>query len=143
MESELIREARALAEKIFSDSHFDNYYFHNLNHTKEVVNAVTEIGEQSSLTKEELEAATVAAWLHDTGYLQGPINHEEASVKIAGDLFRRLSTPVGKINLINNAILATRIPQSPKSMVDKVLCDADLYHLSEKNYDSKGTLLRH
>ncbi|MEJ7645776.1 MAG: Pycsar system effector family protein [Chryseolinea sp.] len=142
MESELIREARALSEKIFSDSRFDNYFFHNLSHTKEVVEAVNEIGIQSGLTKEELEAAVTAAWLHDIGYLHGPLNHEEASVKIAGDLFGRLTTPVGKINLINNAILATRIPQTPRSMVDKVLCDADLYHLSEKHYDSKGTLLR-
>ncbi len=142
MESELIKEARALAEKTFSDSHFNNYYFHNINHTREVVDAVNEIGVQSELTNEELEAAIAAAWLHDVGYLKGPMNHEEASVKIAGELFRKLSTPVGKINLINNAILATRIPQSPRSMVDKVLCDADLYHLSEKHYDSKGTLLR-
>jgi predicted metal-dependent HD superfamily phosphohydrolase len=142
MESELIKEARALAEMTFSDGHFNDYYFHNLTHTKEVVNAVNEIGIHSALTKEEMEAAITAAWLHDIGYLHGPLNHEESSIKIAGDLFRRLSTPVGQVNLITNAILATRIPQNPKSLVDRVLCDADLYHLSEKNYDSKGTLLR-
>ncbi|HTE29886.1 MAG TPA: Pycsar system effector family protein [Chryseolinea sp.] len=142
MESELIREARALAEKQFSSNAFDKCYFHNLDHTIEVANAASEIGIKSDLLPEELDAVIAAAWLHDLGYQEGAQNHEDNSIRMAADLVRRLGTPFGKVNLINNAILATRMPQQPKSMVDKVLCDADLYHLSEPDYEAKGDLLR-
>lgn len=142
MESELIREAKALAEQQFSDKAFDNYHFHNFEHTREVAAAAEDIGRQSNLTSEELELAVVAAWLHDIGYKQGAENHEENSVKAAASLFQRLGTPVGQINLINNAILSTKMPQHPKSMVDKVVCDADLFHLSDGSYEKKGALLR-
>ncbi len=142
MESELIREAKALAEKAFSEKVFEKYHFHNLIHTREVVEAVNDIGRHSELTQEELEVAITAAWLHDIGYKDGAANHEESSVKMAADLFRRLSTPIGKVALINNAIMSTRVPQHPKSIVDKVLCDADLHHLGGKDFESKGSLLR-
>lgn len=142
MDSELIREARSLAEREFADRTFDKYYFHNLDHTKEVVAAVNDIGKHCDLTNEEFEAAITAAWLHDIGYREGSENHEENSVKAASGLFAKLNTPIGKISMINSAILSTRIPQHPRSMVDKVLCDADLYHLATEECDEKGRLLR-
>lgn len=142
MDSELIREARKLAERQFADRTFDKYPFHNLAHTREVVDAVKEIGSHCELTDEEFEVALTAAWLHDIGYRDGSDNHEENSIKAAADLFIRMNTPIGKISMINSAILSTRVPQRPRSMVDKVICDADLYHLSTEACDEKGALLR-
>jgi len=43
---------------------------------------------------------------------------------------------------ILRAIPATRVPQSPKDMVSKVLCDADLMHLSYPDYFSRMEPLR-
>src|SRR5690606_9094099 len=40
------------------------------------------------------------------------------------------------------AILSTRMPQKPTSNIGRVLCDADLYHLSSDTCTEKATQLR-
>jgi predicted metal-dependent HD superfamily phosphohydrolase len=142
METKLVRESRLLAEQLFAQPEFDQLPFHNLNHTRDVVDAVKDIGMHSALTDEEMEACLAAAWLHDVGYKSGMKDHEKQSVAMAAELFKRLGTPVGVINLINNAILSTHMPQQPRSMVDKVLCDADLAHLAGPLCDTKAGMLR-
>lgn len=142
MESKLVRESRLLAEQVFTDPVFEQLPFHNLDHTRDVVDAVKEIGMHSSLTEEEMEASLSAAWLHDIGYKEGMKDHERQSVAMAAEVFKRLDTPVGVINMINNAILSTHMPQQPKSMVDKVLCDADLAHLAGPMCANKSAMLR-
>jgi predicted metal-dependent HD superfamily phosphohydrolase len=142
MESVLIDQAKALAEGVYKDHAFDKYFFHNLRHTEDVVAAVKDIGVRSDLTDEEIELALVAAWLHDLGYKYGADNHEESSARLAEELLERLSVPVKKIKIISSAILATRLPQKPKTLIEKVLCDADLYHLSNKTFQEKSELLR-
>ena len=142
METKLVRESRLLAEQVFSAPEFDQLPFHNLSHTKDVVEAVKEIGMHSELTEEEMEACIAAAWLHDVGYRSGMKDHEKQSVSVATELFQRLGTPVGMINMVNNAILSTHMPQQPRSIVDKVLCDADLAHLAGQLCEPKSILLR-
>ncbi len=142
MESALIDQAKSLAEGVFRDPVFEKYFFHNLRHTEEVVAAVKDIGMRSDLSDEEFELALVAAWLHDLGYKYGADNHEEPSSRLAEELLERLSVPTKKIKIISSAILATRLPQKPKTLIERVLCDADLYHLSNKTFEEKSELLR-
>lgn len=142
METRLVRESRLLAEQVFSDPEFSRLSFHNLSHTRDVVDAAKEIGMHSELTEEEMEACLAAAWLHDIGYRSGMKDHEQQSVAMAAGLFNRLGTPLGMINMINNAILSTHMPQQPRSIVDKVLCDADLAHLAGPLCQAKSAQLR-
>ena len=86
MESELINEARTFAENVFRDRTFENRPFHNLAHTRDVVSAVEEIGSHIELTDDEMESALIAAWLHDTGYLEGEGNHEAKASEKAREL---------------------------------------------------------
>jgi predicted metal-dependent HD superfamily phosphohydrolase len=142
MESELIRQARKMAEEVFKDRAFSNRPFHNIEHTKDVVNAVQIIGPQSDLSEEELESAIVAAWLHDIGYIDGAKDHEHNAALKAKELLERLGAPHRKQMEVTEAILATKVPQNPKSLVSKVICDADLFHLSSEQCEYKSTRLR-
>jgi predicted metal-dependent HD superfamily phosphohydrolase len=142
MESELIRQARKMAEEVFKDRAFSNRPFHNIEHTKDVVNAVQIIGPQSDLSEEELESAIVAAWLHDIGYIDGAKDHEHNAALKAKELLERLGAPHRKQMEVTEAILATKVPQNPKSLVSKVICDADLFHLSSDQCEYKSTRLR-
>jgi predicted metal-dependent HD superfamily phosphohydrolase len=142
MESELIRQARKMAEEVFKDRAFSNLPFHNIEHTKDVVNAVQIIGPQSDLSEEELESAIVAAWLHDIGYIDGAKDHEHNAALKAKELLERLGAPHRKQMEVTEAILATKVPQNPKSLVSKVICDADLFHLSSDQCEYKSTRLR-
>jgi predicted metal-dependent HD superfamily phosphohydrolase len=142
METELIRKARILAENTFSGKVFEKHNFHNLFHTQEVVRAAEIIGAKSDLTEDELESAIVAAWLHDIGYEQGSQDHEAVAADRARKMLEEAGASVKKVNDVVDAIESTKMPQQPKSIVGKVLCDADLFHLSTEKCDENGYKLR-
>jgi predicted metal-dependent HD superfamily phosphohydrolase len=142
MESELVSKSRAFAENLFRDKAFSERTFHNLEHTVDVVKAAQEIGQQTGLTDDELESVTIAAWLHDVGYLNGSEEHELKAAEKARALLSEWGASHKKIMEVTEAIMATRVPQQPRSLVGKVLCDADLYHLSTDECESKSTQLR-
>jgi predicted metal-dependent HD superfamily phosphohydrolase len=142
MDSEYIRQARAMAEEVFRNRSFDKHVFHNYDHTQDVVNAVNIIGQHTNLTADEMESALVAAWLHDVGYANGSKNHEETSARKAQELLEKLGAPQRKVKEVTESILATRMPQKPTSAVGQVLCDADLFHLSTEECEEKSDMLR-
>jgi len=142
MQSELIEKARQYAESVFEDKAFLHRPFHNLKHTIDVVEAGEEIATHCELTPDEVESVLIAAWLHDVGYVEGATDHEQKSADTAERLLRSWGAPPRKIMAVIEAILATRMPQSPESMVAKVLCDADLYHLSSDKCIEKSEKLR-
>lgn len=142
MESELIRKARAFAENVFKDKTFENRPFHNLAHTRDVAAAAEEIGNRMELGDDELESAIIAAWLHDIGYLEGEGNHEKKAADKSRELLLSWGASPRKVQEVTEAILSTKVPQQPKTMVSKVVCDADLYHLSSEACIEKSDKLR-
>lgn len=123
--------------------HIPSYFhFHNLSHTKDVVNAVIEIGNTQQLSKDDLEILEIAAWFHDTGYCKAYVGHEEGSKKIASDFLGIEDYPSPKIEAIIKLIEATKYPQKPTNLSEMILCDADLYHLSFKDYHKYEQRLR-
>lgn len=142
METELIRRARQYAEETFALPSFTKFIYHNLEHTRDVVNAVEIVGKQSDLTEQELESAQLAAWFHDVGYINGGENHEEKAAQIAKENLTNWGAPPKTILEVTEAILATRMPQQPVSLISKVVCDADLYHLASDMCKEKGEKLR-
>lgn len=142
MDSELIKRARAFSEEAFKDRAFENRCFHNINHTRDVVRAAEEIGAQSELNDSELESVIIAAWLHDIGYAEGAQNHEQKAADKAKELLHEWGAPHKKIMEVTEAIMSTKVPQQPRSLISKVLCDADLHHLATGSCEEKGELLR-
>lgn len=142
MESDLIKKARVYAEDVFKDSAFENRLFHNINHTRDVVKAAGEIGLHSELTDDELESVVIAAWLHDIGYIEGEDDHERKAAEKAKELLNEWGAPHKKIVEVAEAIMSTKMPQQPRSLIGKVLCDADLYHLSTSACMDKSSNLR-
>lgn len=142
METELVRKARVFAEETFNNSVFDKLPYHNLEHTRDVVRAVQLIGSHTGLNPDETESALVAGWLHDIGYLNGNENHEAAAAERAHELLSEWGASPGKIIEVTEAIKATKIPQHPESLVSKVVCDADLFHLSQEDHMQHSDKLR-
>ncbi|HLG39180.1 MAG TPA: Pycsar system effector family protein, partial [Chitinophagaceae bacterium] len=46
------------------------------------------------------------------------------------------------IRQVKNCILATKYPQNPSSLLEQVICDADMIHLGKKEYWERATLIR-
>lgn len=142
METELIRKAKGYAEKTLSAEIFEKHDYHNIEHTREVVEAATKIGKACELTDDEMEAVIIAAWLHDIGYEEESNNHEAIAAARARKLLEKEGAKPEVIRMVEDAIEATKMPQQPKSLVSKVLCDADLYHLATDQYAENALKLR-
>ena len=113
----------------------DLYVFHDIVHTENVVRAVQELMGAYDLSEEEREDLLLAAWFHDTGYDRGPQEHEQRSCAYARQFLHELHhLPKGRIERICNCILATKVPQQPQTLMEKILCDADLSHLGKRIY---------
>lgn len=116
--------------------------YHDVRHTEETVEACREIGGASGLNEAEMEILLLAAWFHDTGYIETVRGHEERSVTIAGEFLRERSYPEEGIERISGCIMATKMPQSPKNLLEKIICDADMIYLGKEGFFAKNDLLK-
>ena len=128
--------------QFFSSNIPAEYVFHDLQHTLNVVNASLEIAIGMNLSNEKLEILQIAAWFHDTGYDKGPEEHEERSAAYARQYLEGIDYPEEHIDVITTSIQSTKIPQKPKTITEKILCDADMSHLGKKIYWSRCGKLR-
>ncbi|HYV90575.1 MAG TPA: Pycsar system effector family protein [Chitinophagales bacterium] len=119
-----------------------NHIYHNFQHTSDVVESTEEIAEAVDLSKEDTEIVMLAAWFHDTGFIEKDEGHEEKSKEIAARFLKENLYPQEKIEKILNCIEATRYPQQPKNLLEYVLCDADLSGIASKKYFDKANFLR-
>ena len=111
------------------------YYYHNYEHTLYVIEKVVEIGLYEKCTNEELELVTIAAMWHDTGYIETYKDHEEESCKLARHYLPGYGVPAADIAKICGMIMATEIPQMPKTKLEEILADADLEYLGSSHFE--------
>lgn len=118
------------------------FKYHNFDHAREVFEAVTELGNNSGLSNEELEIIQIAAWFHDTGFVKGYIGHEYKSVEIAKEFLNGISFPPQKIERITDIILMTELANMPYTLSEKIIRDADILHIALDDFFSKCLALK-
>ena len=140
---QLLSAARNYVTDIYTHQLKPEFVFHNLEHTEDVVEACSYMADYYKLNDDDRFVLMLAAWFHDTGYSKGEAaGHEEESIKIASQfLYQHAVEPV-MVQRISSAIQATRMPQSPISQIEKILCDADLYHLATDDFKPRNQLLK-
>ncbi len=138
----LLKETEDYCISRFAELDPARYIYHNLIHTKEVVEACRILARNEELNQEDTELVMMAAWFHDIGYTQDYMHHEEVSNKIATEFLSSRDLDPDRIGIICGCIEATRIPQTPGNKLEEVLCDADMYHLTFTNFCERTVLLR-
>ena len=137
----LIEKSKEYVAGFIGDHFTEKICYHNIDHTLGVVEACEIIGKKCNISDEDLEIVIIAAWFHDTGYYLGCKNHEQESAKIATRYLQKENRPPEYINSVQNCILATEIPQNPNGILEQIICDADLFHLSSEHFFKKSELL--
>lgn len=117
-------------------------YFHNAQHTLDVLDAVTEIGKHSNISADDLLILQIAALFHDTGYLYTYKGHEESSKLIAGNFLTQHEYHPDRVKSVLGCIDATKMPQAPDGFLQEIICDADLFHFSRFDYPVYAERLR-
>ncbi|WP_316798262.1 Pycsar system effector family protein [Pedobacter frigidisoli] len=138
---QLQEDAENYVTDYFHTHHDPRLVYHNLEHTNEVVAAARQIANHYQLNEKDFFTVTVAAYFHDTGYFEDLVNHEQKGAELADGFLAEHQIDQEIRNQVKQSILTTKIPQSPKNQIDKILCDADLFHLGLADFRKKGKLM--
>ncbi len=142
-QNQILSGTRDYVSEIFQKKVAPLFIFHNLNHTQLVVKAAEEIAHHYNLNDDDFFVLLLSAWFHDTGFSSGEAEeHEKESIRLATEYLSQHSVSAEHIQRVSSCIQATRMPQSPLSHIEKIMCDADLYHLGSPEFAKMNDHLR-
>lgn len=110
-------------------------HYHNLSHTKDVIGSCKDYSTRYELNPEEHDLLMIAAAGHDYGFLVSTEDHEAISARIVARKMAAFGYDPSDIEQVKNMIASTKIPQSPKTKLDRIIADADLDYLGRDDYD--------
>jgi predicted metal-dependent HD superfamily phosphohydrolase len=142
-QSRLLLDAEGFVSDLFLNKVNKSIKFHTLEHTQGVVMACEEIAGYYQLHEEDHLALIIAAWFHDTGFSSGQAHgHEDVSIQLATEFLEEHHADPSFIKKVTSCIEATKMPQSPKNLLEQIICDADLFHLGTDQFTERNKLLR-
>jgi len=118
-----------------------NLTFHGLHHTIDVLNVCNQYIKRMKISSHDAFLLRTAALFHDLGFIRAYDNHEIESVKYAKEILPDWNYTNQDIEIISRMILATQIPQKPTSVLEQIICDADLDYLGTDSFYSIGETL--
>lgn len=132
-EEQLLQETENYIKDFFAEHIRPEYVFHDLDHTVQTVAAVRMIGEGFQLDSRDMLVVELATWFHDTGYSDGPIEHEARSC-VNAERFLRGKVGDDEVQSVLGCIRSTKVPQQPNNLIEQIICDGDLSHLGMEIY---------
>lgn len=142
MENHIVKKTEAFVKALFEEKLSDEFIFHDLAHTLSVRDNAQFLAKRMSLDSTQEEILTIAALLHDTGYVEVYKGHEEASKNIATEFLQQNNYPEDKIKLVLRLIDVTQWDAEPETLLEKVIKDADLVNLGGDSFFELGDKLR-
>ncbi len=137
----LLDEVKDHVLAYFATHHDQSFVYHNLEHTHDVVKSTIQIANHYQLNEKDFFIVVASAWFHDTGYFEDPINHEQKGAELAIEFLKQKNVTADVRDQVMQAILSTKMPQLPTSLLENILCDADLFHLGTKDFRKMGKLM--
>ena len=142
-QEQILSAARHYVTELFTHKLRPEFVFHSLDHTEAVAEACSQMADYYQLNDEDRFVLMLSAWFHDTGYTAGKAEgHEEISVQMVTEFLQQKHVADTIQQRVTSCIRATQMPQSPISQVEKILCDADLLHLSTEDFKAMNQLLK-
>jgi uncharacterized protein len=117
--------------------------YHNVWHTEhDVMPAAVRLAGLSDLPEADVRLLEVAAAYHDIGYIETSVEHEQRGAAFAAQVLPRYGFGAERIERIAGMIMATRLPQSPRNLLEAILADADLDVLGRDDFLTRNRALR-
>ncbi len=139
---EVVKKASEYVTELLSNSLPPVYKYHNLKHTRQVVDAVDEIGKCSGITDEQLEMLKISAWFHDVGFVKGYEGHEDKSIEIAEEFLNDCNYPPEKTATIKKIIGITDLSKKPVDILEMIIRDADILHIGKDGFFERSNSLK-
>ena len=118
-------------------------FYHSVAHTRDdVLLASKRLAALEGVDGEALWLLLTAAWYHDIGFVEEYVDNEEIGARIAAEALPRFGYNSAHIQVIRGIIMATKLPQSPKTVREQIMADADLDLLGRDDYMLLNQALR-
>jgi uncharacterized protein len=108
--------------------------YHSYDHTIDVYESAINLAKLEQVNGNDLLLLKTAALYHDTGFLDDYNDHEERSAQMAREVLPDFGYANDDIETIARLITATKLPQNPQTLPEKILCDADLDYLGRDDF---------
>ena len=116
--------------------------YHGLHHTLDVLNVCNQYIRRLKISAHDAYLLRTAALMHDVGILWTYNGHEEEGVKYANEILPEYGYNKKELLKIGGMIMSTKIPQQPKTPLEKILCDSDLDYLGTDQFYTIGETLK-
>ena len=136
-------EARDHAIRRLETELSPNLTYHCLKHTtEEVVPAADRLAYEEKIGADDHLLLLIAAYYHDLGFIYQRQDHESVSIRLTEQILPKFGYNDSQIAIIRGIIQATRVPQSPTTILEMIMSDADLDYLGHEYYWERSNDLR-
>jgi uncharacterized protein len=117
--------------------------FHSLEHTRdEVVPAAHLLATLEKVSDEDRLLLLTGAYFHDLGFIRQREGHEAVSIQIAEQTLPAFGYSEAQIAVARGIIQATHVPQSPTTLLERIMVDADMDDLGREDFWKRSQDLR-
>ena len=117
-------------------------FYHGIHHTVDVTKVALQIANREGVCDQtSLGLLETAALYHDCGFIYTYQDHEEAGCSVVRDTLPLFGYTADHIQIICGLIMATKLPQTPRTYLEDIICDADLDYLGRPDFKAIGDTL--
>jgi hypothetical protein len=119
----------------------DRLFYHNLAHTVRLLDAVDKINTHYKLDDKNYFIVCASGWLYDLEIIDSG-SGEIKSAELTEGVLKSLEINKDEIEGIKNCISATKIPQQPITLNEKIICDALSFYIGSVHFPEYSKLMR-
>lgn len=125
---------RKKAIEILNSNLSQKLTYHGAHHTFDVLHVMDQYIKRENISPYNAKILRIATLYHDIGFTVSNIEHEKHGAEIAKKHMITFGFSKQEITVVNGLIMATKIPQNPKTFFEKLICDADLDYLGRNDF---------
>lgn len=109
-------------------------HYHGMHHTLDALKTCDLYLRHIKINSHDARLLRLGILFHDIGFTVSNEEHEYKGSIIARDLLTQFDFKTKDIDVIVGLILSTKIPQSPKTLLENMICDIDLDYLGRSDF---------
>ncbi|MCK5637447.1 MAG: hypothetical protein KAH67_01970 [Flavobacteriaceae bacterium] len=125
---------RKKAFEILNSKLSKKLYYHGAHHTYDVLSVINQFIKREKIDSYTAKLLRIGTFYHDIGFTVSNIEHEKLGCEIVEKYMLEYGFSNKDIKVVKGLIMATRIPQTPKNYIEKIICDADLDYLGRDDF---------
>lgn len=116
--------------------------YHNFRHTEDVLGTARQLSVLEGIAGEDAFLLETTALLHDYVFVIGAKDNEEKSADFARQYLPAIGYSAEQAKKVAELVLATKMPTKPKSLLEQVICDADVDNLGREDFLERSEEVR-